>query len=213
MVRKTLILGVCAVGFALWQGGAHAAAPSFNCAKASTPDELVIYADDELASLDRQTTAAWRRLRGTDKDRATRIAREFIATLQACGSNTSCIRKSQELALANFRAAGGSATREDQTSATHVNCTIQARRAALDLAEVVQFGDLRIRRSEAHTIDIKAPGFGVVNQYIDDYYDKSGRKWVKNDLKVAHYTICGQDVSITGALDNNGLMDITVSVF
>jgi len=78
MRRKALIVGVCAVGFALCQGGAQAATPGFNCAKASVPDELVMCADDELASLDRQTTAAWRRLRGTDKDAATRIAREFV---------------------------------------------------------------------------------------------------------------------------------------
>jgi len=97
-----------AFGFAFWQGGliARAASPSFDCDKTSAPDELAICADDGLASLDLQTTTEWRRLRGADKDSATRIARESLKVRKACGSDKGCVRKSQEQALANFRAAG-----------------------------------------------------------------------------------------------------------
>ena len=97
-----------ALGLVLWcQSGsvAHATSPSFNCAKASAPDERAICGDDALAELDRQTTAAWRHLRGTDYDRATRIARELLEARHACGSNKVCIKKSQEQALVSFRPA------------------------------------------------------------------------------------------------------------
>lgn len=92
-----------AVGLTLWQAGAHAATPSFNCAKASAPDELAKCADNgtgQLGSSDHNRMAAT----GEDKESDTRIAREFIPARQACASNGDCIRKQQEQALVNFRA-------------------------------------------------------------------------------------------------------------
>ena len=94
---------------------ARAASPSFDCGKASDAADLAICSDDGLAELDIQTTAEWRRLRGSDKDSATRIAREFLKVRKACGSDKGCIRKSQEQALANFYAAGPSGAHGDQS--------------------------------------------------------------------------------------------------
>jgi len=88
----------------------QAASPSFDCGNASAPDEQAICSDDGLAGLDIQTTNEWRQLRGTDKDSATRIAREFLTARKTCGMDKGCIRKSQEQALASFRSAGAPAS-------------------------------------------------------------------------------------------------------
>lgn len=97
----------------LYAISARAASPSFDCNKASAPDELAICADDGLARLDREAAAAWRKLRATDKTAATRIGRELQSQRRACGSDKTCIRKAQTWAIDEYASSDSHSTHEN----------------------------------------------------------------------------------------------------
>src|SRR6476620_1885626 len=65
--------------------------PSFDCAKATLPDEKAICADPQLAAMDRLVAAGYKNFEpafGGDKKT---IARGLVADRNHCGSDTACI--------------------------------------------------------------------------------------------------------------------------
>jgi len=85
--------------FAVTCATAQAAGPSFDCAKASTPDERVICKDPRLAELDRLMSIAFVRASQKYKEEAQKVAIESLAIRHACGSNPLCILDQQVKAI------------------------------------------------------------------------------------------------------------------
>lgn len=82
--------------------------PSYDCSKATRPDEIAICSNSALALLDQRTTEAFERSRARDKDNALAFARTFLGRRGACGSEVACIEKEQRTALSVYeRIAGG----------------------------------------------------------------------------------------------------------
>ena len=80
------------------------AAASFNCAKASTANEVAICSDDELSTLDETLAAVYKQARGSVSD-AKRLKSEqvnWIKSLGTCNGNVELIQSlmaSKSLAL------------------------------------------------------------------------------------------------------------------
>src|SRR5262245_14582191 len=86
-----------------------AAAASFDCNKAATPDEFAICGDPQLSNLDSKIAAAFAQARdAAGKATALSIARAFMAQRKACGGDKACIMASQEAVLERYRAVGAS---------------------------------------------------------------------------------------------------------
>src|SRR5262249_34142766 len=91
-------IGIClaAAGCAaLWMlagpAGARQAGPSFDCAKATQPDEKAICADPQLAAMDQLIAQAYKDFEPEfDTDKKT-IARSLLADRHACGDDPTCI--------------------------------------------------------------------------------------------------------------------------
>ena len=78
------------------------AAPSFDCAKASLPDEKAICADPELAAIDVLITAAFKDFEpayGGDKKA---IGRALLADRKQCGADRACIASAENNALQTY---------------------------------------------------------------------------------------------------------------
>jgi len=78
------------------------AAPSFDCAKASSPDEKAICADPELAAIDVLITAAFKDFKpayGGDKKA---IGRALLADRKQCGAERACIAAAESSALQTY---------------------------------------------------------------------------------------------------------------
>jgi S1-C subfamily serine protease len=86
---------------------AHATSPSFDCNKASTPDEFAICSTSKLAELDNIGAAGFnfvRRRYGTT--RARKVGRPLLKHRQACGSNQNCIIQRQIEAVQAYQRLG-----------------------------------------------------------------------------------------------------------
>ena len=81
---------------------AVAGPPSFDCRKATAPDELAICATPDLAARDQETTRLFNALKAKDRVRAITIAREFLKSRKLCRRDVSCIRSSQTQAITAF---------------------------------------------------------------------------------------------------------------
>jgi uncharacterized protein len=82
--------------------GAQPANPSFNCAKATLPDERTICADERLAEMDRAVSNAFAQVKNESKEDATTTAKEALAARHACGTNKLCILDQQAKELETF---------------------------------------------------------------------------------------------------------------
>ncbi len=99
------------LGLAAGFGGTPALAadegPSFDCAKASTPDEIAICGDAALSALDRLYTKAYRSLkRAGHRREALATARETMRRRGRCGADASCIAEVLTQAVEDFAAMG-----------------------------------------------------------------------------------------------------------
>ena len=86
---------------------ASAKAPSFNCAKATHPDEFVICSNTELSQLDNIANAGYeyvRRVYGAQYANATTLP--LLHARRACGSEVTCIRAEQLAAIQKFQSVG-----------------------------------------------------------------------------------------------------------
>jgi uncharacterized protein len=89
-------------------GSAQSANPSFDCAKASKPDERVICGDDRLAELDQAVSIAFGQAVRKFKDEARKIAAESLAARHACGTERLCILDQQVKAIEEYADLGSS---------------------------------------------------------------------------------------------------------
>ena len=75
-----------------------AAAASFDCSSASTPDEKAVCSDSALSSMDSEMSGLWFAykamplLMGASGDREDQ-AKAFLKSRSECGANTSCLTK------------------------------------------------------------------------------------------------------------------------
>lgn len=115
-MRGVVLAGLAGLAVAFWSAGA-AAAPSFDCARASTPTEHAICGAPALAALDRALADAYRAARtGAGEAERARIRAEQIAWLgrrDACGADAACLEARMAARLAALRGGGtaGSARR------------------------------------------------------------------------------------------------------
>src|SRR3954470_5292138 len=70
---------------------AGASGPSFDCAKATLPDEKAICADPQLSAIDRMIAEAYRNFEPAFDGDKKQIARGLIADRHYCGTDTACI--------------------------------------------------------------------------------------------------------------------------
>lgn len=96
-----------AAGIVLAGVASSTAQPSFDCRKASTPDELAICANPELGDLDSLIATAYGQLRAQlGKQTANRIHLPYLRARQACGGNAFCIMQRQANEIPAFEALG-----------------------------------------------------------------------------------------------------------
>jgi uncharacterized protein len=85
----------------------QAAGPSFDCARATAPDEFAICADERLMQMDNLTAVGFNYLkRRYGSANAVRTAAPLLKTRQACGSDRDCILRAQLQAVQVFRSLG-----------------------------------------------------------------------------------------------------------
>ena len=83
--------------------------PSFDCAKAKTPDEIAICSNPELAELDNAADAGYEYVRGTKGAQfAKEVDRPLIRARQSCQANVICIKERQIEAIKKFHDLGAS---------------------------------------------------------------------------------------------------------
>jgi len=114
---------------------AYAAQPSYDCNRASRPDEFAICNDDALAALDRTASAGYLYLRSKfGPPQANAINRPFIQSRQACGANVSCIERTQIDAIKTFIAYGAPINAATATTPTRTYGSAQGQtRVRLEL--------------------------------------------------------------------------------
>jgi uncharacterized protein len=84
-----------------------ASPPSFDCAKATRPDERVICADPELSRLDNVANSGYQFLRRTyGREQANSVTLPLLRARQACGPDAACIRARQLATIEKFRSLG-----------------------------------------------------------------------------------------------------------
>jgi serine protease Do len=106
LMRVEALVVMLAASF-LWSPIAAARGPSFNCRRASFPDEFVICRTPGLAELDNQIAAAYARLRNArGRSFADEVKFPTLRRRQACRSDALCIKERQIEALNAYRAAG-----------------------------------------------------------------------------------------------------------
>ena len=100
-------LAVLALACSSFCERAAAQAPSFDCSKARTPDELVICATPKLAEMDMLAAAGYAFLKATRGGQfADQVGLTYWRLRLACGSDPSCILRRQIEAIKAYQAAG-----------------------------------------------------------------------------------------------------------
>jgi uncharacterized protein len=85
----------------------HSPMPSFDCAKARTPDEFAICSSVELSELDKAVAAGYEYVRAANGEQAARqINTPLFQARQACGSEVDCIRERQIAAVNAYQNRG-----------------------------------------------------------------------------------------------------------
>ncbi len=81
--------------------------PSFDCAKATYPDERAICSNAELSQLDNIANAGYEYVRRTNGAQfAKSITLPLLQSRRACGSDAACIKEQQLAAIQKFNSAG-----------------------------------------------------------------------------------------------------------
>jgi uncharacterized protein len=86
---------------------ARVSSPSFDCAKATRPDEVVICANPELSRLDQAANSGYEFLRRIyGRERANALTLPFLRERQVCRSDVACIRTKQLATIEYFQSLG-----------------------------------------------------------------------------------------------------------
>ena len=112
-IFKVVLLSICMI---VAHGSTAIASPSFNCAKASLPDEFVICSSNRLSELDRIVASAYAYLRSSlGSTRVKQIGLPLLRMRQSCKSNFDCIQARQIDAIRAYQAAGAPVSLPDWT--------------------------------------------------------------------------------------------------
>ena len=84
---------------------AMAQGPSFDCARAATPDEAAICADPQLSELDRLIASAYAQAHAFRPRIAQAMARNGLANRRACRADRSCILDAQMALIGHYQRA------------------------------------------------------------------------------------------------------------
>jgi len=104
----TSILGLIAC---LGVAGAAHAQPSYDCAKATQPDEIAICNDPLLATADRIIAEAYDRYQGEFQPKR-QVARSFLSDRSRCGGDRACIAAVQQRMLSTYGSLDGNAANQ-----------------------------------------------------------------------------------------------------
>jgi uncharacterized protein YraI len=86
---------------------AYAAGPSFDCSKASQPDERIICGSEELSALELKASREFAYVRdNVDAERARQTARAVLGERRNCGAKTDCIKGVLSRAIQNYETLG-----------------------------------------------------------------------------------------------------------
>ena len=107
MLRSRIVECIALLMLTTGATSAEVQTPSFDCARASAPDERAICTEPQLAALDRLIADGYRQL----KDRlgttvANQIHLPFLRARRACGGNAFCIFERQTEEIPSFQALG-----------------------------------------------------------------------------------------------------------
>jgi len=99
---------ILTVVFLVLSGGMPVqATPSFDCTRATTPDELAICAHPDLAVLDDAVAAAYAEIRAfRGPGFIARYGRVLLDERRACGADLRCIEAAQRYAIEAYKALG-----------------------------------------------------------------------------------------------------------
>ena len=86
---------------------AMAQGPSFDCARAATPDEAAICADPQLSELDRLIASAYAQAHAFRPRIAQAMARNGLANRRACRADRSCILDAQMALIGHYQQPDG----------------------------------------------------------------------------------------------------------
>lgn len=113
------IAGVTIVAVRAQLACAQDTKPSFDCAKASQPDERAICGDQQLAELDNLSAAGFNFVKlKYGKSKALNVARPLLKLRRACGGNRDCIRQRQIDAIRTYQKLGAPITLPELLSAS-----------------------------------------------------------------------------------------------
>lgn len=82
-------------------------APSFDCARASMPDERAICSDEESSRLDNAMASGYAYVRGAYGEQTARtVGAPLLQARQSCGANLSCVKQAQRNAIREYQLRG-----------------------------------------------------------------------------------------------------------
>ena len=94
-MRRNLISALCLIGVLLPGAAAAQSNPSFNCVRASSPDEVLICQREDLGRLDRRLSSTYFNLRnslgGRARARLEADQSRWLAERQGCGRDYGCV--------------------------------------------------------------------------------------------------------------------------
>lgn len=105
-MRKTLLLLCLPL---LMSKIGSASAVSFDCRRATFPDERAVCADPGLSELDDQASVAFAQARRTSGDQVVGVGRRFLASRRACGADRACIAQIYHAMADAYRGLGANA--------------------------------------------------------------------------------------------------------
>lgn len=88
--------------FLMCVGGTSAA--SFNCQKASSPDEVAICSNDDLSNLDDAMAAAFRQARSAAPKVVRPLSISLLSERKACGGDVTCLKGAMTKAIGAYKA-------------------------------------------------------------------------------------------------------------
>jgi uncharacterized protein len=156
---------------------AHAAGPSFDCAKASTADERAICANERLAELDRATATAFAQAAQKSREEAQKIAVKTLRARHACGANSICILDQQVEAIGKYSYLGSTVSAPSwvagyrfQLFSRHTGSQSAALPTSLGQCTVTEISKISTRLGG----ELKQPESKLLDLGSAVYYDNQG---------------------------------------
>lgn len=113
-MRKVLLL-LCLPYLMSLASGASAA--SFDCRRATSPDERAVCSDTKLSKLDDEVSVAFAQAKHASGNQVVAIGRRFLASRRACEADRACIGHVYEAMLGTYRALGANGDAQMGTNA------------------------------------------------------------------------------------------------